>query len=666
MAFDQLSFSSIAEVKLTYQMIVPEYQRGYSWGESQWNDIWDDAIAIDESPDAQREHFAGSIMISSGTQDENGLLRVDLIDGQQRWTTIALMLKALGDNPFSITYKENEPLQAYFDYYVSGNNYLSSRLAEFRSFYTRNLEEAEKFFTTKAEELDNEKRASLIHAINHRFKIFILTIQPTFDVHVAFETINNRGKPLSSLEKLKNRLIFLASKSNDDIASKKTIATIHSCWKVVYGWLGRGPELLPDDDFLRAHALGWFRHEKRADWLSTQLFNDEFSARSQINTEYIEEYVRSLEQAALWWYRLNDTNALPGPISKGLTALDRTPSATSKPLILWALIRLAKDYPSINVNPANNNEWIPPFINLLAQAERFAILVILANDRQANVGQSDINRSTYALSHPGTSIYQKDEIPPIEAKLAVDFAALHLRNLTFNTDKLSIDESDFETNKGGYFELERVRVVIADRFRKRKGYYNWQLGKILIYLWEEDLRGDRGLPERKSWENIAWDDSVEHIYPQTPDEGGEWAYDISFDGRTTDYMRSSVVNSIGNLLLVSRNRNSSLSNKSFQSNIDKKGKADQYQGASYSEDQVAKICKNWTAIQIAARGIAMWRLAQKRWGVELVSEEQKLTDWLPFLFGEHAKKILEGAATHKKAIKESELKKWVDKFEMRK
>lgn len=661
MAFDQISFSSISAVNNKYRMIVPEYQRGYSWGESQWKALWDDAISISNLPDREREHYAGSIMISNAALNEDGISEVELIDGQQRWTSIALMLAALGGIASPIIYKDNEPLQTYFDFYALGLKQLSPRLAEYKSFYARNIEDAATFFSKKAKELSIDQRHLLIEIIQHRFKIFILCIQPSFDVHIAFETINNRGKPLSTLEKLKNRLIYLTANAHNKNSGLKAMNTIHRCWKGVYSWLGQGHTLLDDDEFLRAHSLGWFRHEKRADWLSSQLFDKEFSAASVIQPEAIELYVQSLEQAALWWYRLHEPHTMHNSIAKGLIALQRTPSASSKPLLLWALIRLAENYSDITINSSILHEWKAPLEQLITQAERFAVLVILANARQANVGQSDIHRSAYALAHPGISIYGNAIASELSAKDTVISACRHLEAL-INNDKPETDERIHpEFDFSGYFNTHAVRDVVIDRFRSNDGFYNWQLGKLLINLWEEFLRGNKGSPEKKSWETISWDESIEHIYPQNPD--AEWSKYIQFHGNKSPFIKKSVTNSIGNLLLLSTRRNASVSNNPFISESNKIGKSDRYICGCYSEVQVASLCKQWTITQIAARGIAMWRLAQRTWDFELVSDNAPLTEWFPYLFGDQSEAIKDGATTDKKPISNRSLRSWVDKFE---
>ncbi|HEY53849.1 MAG TPA: DUF262 domain-containing protein, partial [Caldilineae bacterium] len=75
---------------------VPDYQRGYAWEKKQWDDLLQDLELLPKG----RNHFTGTIVLcpnshfSSPFRDEEGRLytNVDIIDGQQRLTTIVLLL----------------------------------------------------------------------------------------------------------------------------------------------------------------------------------------------------------------------------------------------------------------------------------------------------------------------------------------------------------------------------------------------------------------------------------------------------------------------------------------------------------------------------------------------------------------------------------------------
>ena len=94
--------------------------------------------------------------------------------------------------------------------------------------------------------------------LTKRFLFNEYVIKDEFDVFVAFETMNNRGKNLSDLELLKNRLIYLTTLYSDEKLSasdrQELRNDINEAWIEVYFQLGRNKEQsLNDDDFLKAH-----------------------------------------------------------------------------------------------------------------------------------------------------------------------------------------------------------------------------------------------------------------------------------------------------------------------------------------------------------------------------------------------------------------------------
>lgn len=657
MSFSSASLLALEEICSNKTFVVPEFQRGYAWQEEHWKSLWDDARNVEFQNRGQ--HYGGAIMISAVDDDQQ---HVDLIDGQQRLTSIALMLSALGAGAFQIEFKNNEPLQTYYNYYALKQAHLAPSLAQHKSYYARNLARAANYFEGRALEITEEERGVLVNVLLKRFKFFVLVIHSEFDVHVAFETINNRGKPLSTLEKLKNRLIYLSSNAKDGVAGRAAMDEVHRCWKSVYASLGAGKALLDDDEFLRVHSLGWFKHERKAEWLSSQLFEEEFSAHGDVSPEDITIYVRSLEQAAACWYCINEPVDLPTTVAKQLTSLQKTASASSKPLLLWALIRLVSEDQKLIAAPSAKTAWSKPLERLISEAERFAVLVVLANNRLSNVGQSDINRSAYALAHPGEPLQKNlsNLVIPSTSQGAVVLACEHLASIVDNWDGNSEEYLDKRFPWQGYFSRETVQTVIADRLRAGSGFYNWQFGRLVIYLWEDYLRGERGKPEKKPWDRFAWDESIEHIYPQNPHH--KWSDSITLDGRNSKAMKDAVTNSIGNLLLLSRSRNSTLSNDPYRSFEGITGKKERYESGSYSEMQVAKFCKDWTVVQIAARGIAMMQCAQTTWNFEVINDQAKLTKWLPILFGDQAQKVQEGAYTGGRAVDGRALQPWVERF----
>ena len=80
----------------TNQYVVPLFQRKYSWDSKEWNTLWEDLMELYEE-DSRRNHFIGSIVTMPMQSVPEGVAKYLLIDGQQRFTTIFVLLAVLRD-----------------------------------------------------------------------------------------------------------------------------------------------------------------------------------------------------------------------------------------------------------------------------------------------------------------------------------------------------------------------------------------------------------------------------------------------------------------------------------------------------------------------------------------------------------------------------------------
>ena len=78
------------------QFIVPIFQRDYSWGTKHCQQLWNDIMRVGSDP-VSRAHFLGSVVYIAAEDNQAAIPRWLLIDGQQRITTVTLLLTALRD-----------------------------------------------------------------------------------------------------------------------------------------------------------------------------------------------------------------------------------------------------------------------------------------------------------------------------------------------------------------------------------------------------------------------------------------------------------------------------------------------------------------------------------------------------------------------------------------
>ena len=76
------------------QYAVPLYQRTSSWEEEQWEQLWDDLLEVYAMPEP-RNHFIGSVVTQQIPASPEGTSRYTLIDGQQRMTTLFILLSVI-------------------------------------------------------------------------------------------------------------------------------------------------------------------------------------------------------------------------------------------------------------------------------------------------------------------------------------------------------------------------------------------------------------------------------------------------------------------------------------------------------------------------------------------------------------------------------------------
>ena len=107
------------------QYVVPLFQRSYSWGKKEWMILWTDIKELYDSENP-RQHFMGSLVTIPAKSVPEGVAKFSLIDGQQRITTLYLILMAMGD-----LYKESGQIEKYEEIkniylvnpYKKGNDY---------------------------------------------------------------------------------------------------------------------------------------------------------------------------------------------------------------------------------------------------------------------------------------------------------------------------------------------------------------------------------------------------------------------------------------------------------------------------------------------------------------------------------------------------------------
>lgn len=605
---------------------VPDYQRGYAWGETQLEDFWEDLQNLKDG----KHHYTGLLTVEDVKKEEvekwekwqddlwmfaKGFNAFHIIDGQQRLTTTIILLKVIFDrfgDDESINYEEkndlikkflyqqagdfksyifgyekDNPSDEYFKTKILNQPSLAAGIPE-RTLYTANLESAKKFFEGKTEKFSKPELEALYKKVVTGLKFNFYEIDNDLDVFVAFEVMNNRGKPLSTLELLKNRVIYLSTLlENDEDDKAKLRKNINEAWKTVYEYLGKNKDNpLDDDEFLRNHWIMYFGYERGeagafTNFLLKELFVTknilDKNAKTPVNLTLIKNYVDSLsESVKVWFYIFNPNySTFSNETKEWLGKLNRVGFGAFAPLVMAAMLK--------KVNEGQ-------LIKLLKLCERFVFLVFRISRRQANTQNNNFYRLAKSFYYSQTSI------------------ADVLGNVNELTD-----------GNYGWYDLTKFIDYMEDQFNREQGFYSWNGLRYFLYEYELHLQSKAGGVAKTSWEIATKTNSIEHIYPQdTKDK----CWTDKFPKGKQAYI---ALHSLGNLLLLSQTKNSELQNKcfDFKKKHDKKGNDTGYFNGSYSEIEVSQF-RDWTADAVLQRGIKMLEFMEQRWNIQITNKKKVL------------------------------------------
>lgn len=590
------------------QFLIPDYQRGYSWETRHRNDLWEDINNITDN----KRHYTG--MFTFCITQQNNCKIYEVVDGQQRMTTLIILLneilariepKTLDDDTvphddyiknylyrtnglqryqYKFQYDKKDPSYDYFTTKILGIKNPTAQIQN--TLYTRNLQNAKDEFAEKLRDATQDQLKMLLHKITEQLVFNEYVIDDAADVYVTFETMNNRGKSLSTLELLKNRLIYLTTiypearlslEDAQDLRQK-----INDAWKKIYQHLGKNAnKALGDDEFLKDHWIMYFRYDRKTSMVYKEdLLSREFTARKVFDKDKtlepsdIYEYVNSLAESVEIWYQIkcpNDINTLPEAEKVLLTRLDRVGIGSFRPMLMAAYL-------------TKGHEDIEP---LLDACERFRFLIRHISGRRSNTADSVF----YGLAQ---KCFKGEKT---------------ITNLITDVNNQTI----------GWFDFDNFVKACVDRYKNEEGFYSWK-GGLQYFLFEYERSKQMRNKMLCDWDTIVHTQegkiSIEHIYPQTD---SEQYWKLRFPD-------NHLLNSLGNLLLLKSAKNSHLQNDSF----DKKKKTTfdtnhdivylGYDYGSYSE-QIVSQYSEWTPNAIIERGKVLLNFLVEHWGIDEINKD---------------------------------------------
>jgi len=614
---------------------IPDYQRGYSWQRLQLEDLWEDITRLEMG----RLHYTGAVTVERPRLEQcrgwvreslafapehwepdgaSALLRTAhgfltpyyVVDGQQRLLTLSILLsearnlvalpapnqrdiearyvcRALGETSCHVFgYEVDLPSHRYLIQKI----YKNAATDEVETVYTRNLLEARNFFRSKLMNLDADEAVQTIHRVTKSLHFNWYEVDERLDVFVVFETMNNRGRPLSTLELLKNRLLYLAAKLPE--GGLEVREAINREWKGVYEWLAKDhSKPLDDDEFLRAHWIIYFPHDPSDDLKGFQkdLLKNRFILQAvqngEIDGEFILSYVRNLALSARVWFQvknpLNPKSELPPAVSEWITRVHRIQANSFFLPVMMALLQ------------AQESE--SDMVLALRMMERHDFLVFAVANAPKQSNRNHFLRMAYPLRK--------------------------------GTTKASAMADEIEGKTAKFYNQARFETHINELFESppKEGYYGWECLKYFLFEYETELQGNR--PGRTTWDRCA----IERIYPKANEAGAGW----DAFGAYTPLSKSKLANSLGNMVLLSRRRegsehdHNSFQEKKLYPRNNAPNEDAGYSNGSYSEMEVAQNAQ-WRHQEIHARGVHLLDFLSKRWGVSLGEQFRRTMTFVNF------------------------------------
>ena len=550
---------------------VPDYQRGYSWNK-EFIELWNDIIRLFHVNSISRKHYVGMLALDEITNETdllceclNGTISFYIVDGQQRITSLIIILKSIleyakEENIENFDYNtienilENPNKIHRFGYSVKrkdkAEEYFSQRIYDYRkdmeysSQYLSNINFAANYISKNLDQFDQEDIIEIVDIILNRLIFNIYYITDDFDVRVTFETMNNRGKPLTNLELLKNRLMYLSTffnKNDFNNYESRLQNKIDLAWKNIYDYLNYENSNLSDDLYLKAHWIVYKRLNKRnGSAFIDDILNNEFSVDNGEfyhiccqNLDYdkafslLYSYIESLELYSKFWAVVNIPNNTDLKISEDeknwLKRLSRLPD------LFYAKV-------AIMVVLAEKDICSEDKIEFYCVLEKFIfIFKLMAQDK---------NDMSFLIAATRDLLWCKKHE---KNKKLRDLVNSIKRHEVLPLNKECVLQS-----------IDRFHEYIS-----KKNYYNWNGLKYFLFEYNNSLQiQNAAIVEWYKNKEV----SIEHILPQDP-KREYWQcvldqYNLLSDENEEN--RTNTINALGNLLLLSTgSENSSLKNYSF-------------------------------------------------------------------------------------------------------
>ncbi|WP_236361680.1 DUF262 domain-containing protein [Pseudomonas gessardii] len=555
---------------------IPRYQREYTWSRAQWDALFEDLL------DNELHYFLGSIICINQSLDALTVQSLELVDGQQRMTTLSLLLAAIyqsyrilpnlgmeqhielynlkhklalkkkPDQPRLIPQVQNNNQQDYFA--VLGQTGILDDVDPVPNAGNRRVLKAFRHFISRIElylEHSADPIASLQALLEKVNTATLVKIEVAghSDAYTLFESLNNRGVPLTAIDLIKNKLLAVLESKDPGSIDKQ-----YNRWKKVIDALG--DDYAVQERFFRQYYNAFKPDLKDIVSVPVATKSNLMQVYEKLIAHDAEGFLQAMIRLSTHYAQIVGYRAVPEQpqLSNLLLSLDRIQGAAAYLLLMV----LFESQTELDLKHEH-----------LEQVVSFLIAFFVRRNTTDLPPTRDLTRIFMDVAEGIRALRAGDVVSHIQHRLKAESAS---------------DEKFEKSLKGPIYEDNKAvcRYVLCalEEIRMTR--------ETQVDLWA--LRGKQ----------YVW--TIEHIFPQGENIPDSWVQMIADgDAYLAEQHRQTYAHCLGNLTISGYN--SALGNKSFEekkSRTDSQGRKVGYNNGLYLNQSLVNEI-SWTIDKLKAR-----------------------------------------------------------------
>ncbi len=568
--------STLLDIESGVVYAIPRYQREYTWSRAQWDALFEDLL------DNELHYFLGSIICINQSQDALTVQSLELVDGQQRMTTLSLLLAAVyqsyrtlpnlgmeqqielynlkhklvlkkkSDQPRLIPQVQNNNQQDYFA--VLGQTGILDDVETVPNAGNRRVMKAFRHFISRIElylEHSADPIASLQALLEKVNTATLVKIEVAghSDAYTLFESLNNRGVPLTAIDLIKNKLLAVLESKDPGSIDKQ-----YNRWKKVIDALG--DDYAVQERFFRQYYNAFKPDLKDVVSVPVATKSNLMQVYEKLIAHDAEGFLHAMIRLSSSYAQIVGYRVVPDQpkLSNLLLSLDRIQGAAAYLLLMVLMERQAE----LELQHEH-----------LEQIVGFLIAFFVRRNTTDLPPTRDLTRIFMDVAEAILALRAGDVVNHIQHRLKADSAS---------------DEQFEKSLKGPIYEDNKAvcRFVLCALEESR------MTRETQVDLWA--LKGKQ----------YVW--TIEHIFPQGENIPSCWVQMIADgDASLAEQHRQTYAHCLGNLTISGYN--SALGNKSFdekKSRADSQGRKVGYNNGLYLNQALATE-SSWTVEKLKAR-----------------------------------------------------------------